>query len=360
MSLTLPQLTESREPKYRQLVRLIAEQIRSGALQPGERLPSDRRLAHLLDLSPTTTTAAMEELVRQKFAVRRPGAGTFVTDEPNGLNRQLRIGFFTPQNAPSSTYIRKIFYTLWGYFAENHCDLLPLTRNFEELPETFREYRFDGVLIFNRGDIALEKLREWRAGGLPLLLLSSIWDEASDISIGYSNRALVDEAVRYLAALGHRRIGFVTENPLSRPNDLRINGFMKSMYQLGLPLDPTWMLTNNPSDEELLDFLKAPERPSSIILGNCTILPRFSEVLSRSGLRIPDDLSILCLDEHENAKNYLPALSLFRIDVVGFSQRAAERLLREIRNETIPVENECPPNYEFVEAGSCKKFTEGE
>ena len=39
------------EPIYRQLIHSIREQIVHGALQPGERLPASRDLAHALGIS---------------------------------------------------------------------------------------------------------------------------------------------------------------------------------------------------------------------------------------------------------------------------------------------------------------------
>ena len=45
--------------KYHQVADWFASRILSGELRPGERLPSDRQLAKQLNLSPTTTTAAM-------------------------------------------------------------------------------------------------------------------------------------------------------------------------------------------------------------------------------------------------------------------------------------------------------------
>jgi DNA-binding transcriptional MocR family regulator len=53
-----------------------------GRLAPGEPLPSVRRLARDLDVSPTTVAAALAELRRRGIVVSRPRSGTHVAERP--------------------------------------------------------------------------------------------------------------------------------------------------------------------------------------------------------------------------------------------------------------------------------------
>ena len=63
---------------YRQVTDLIAEQMRSGALRPGDRLPSLRRLSTNLGLSFPTVKQAYQELERQGRVESRPQSGFYV------------------------------------------------------------------------------------------------------------------------------------------------------------------------------------------------------------------------------------------------------------------------------------------
>jgi DNA-binding transcriptional MocR family regulator len=56
--------------------------VASGALAPGDRLPSVRALAASLDVSPTTVAAALSELRRRGVVVSRPRSGTRIGDRP--------------------------------------------------------------------------------------------------------------------------------------------------------------------------------------------------------------------------------------------------------------------------------------
>jgi 2-aminoadipate transaminase len=75
-----PKLDHDAEaPLYRQLSEQIANQIRSGLLPRGERLPATRELAGLLGLNRTTVSAAYEILESEGLIAGQVGRGSFVT-----------------------------------------------------------------------------------------------------------------------------------------------------------------------------------------------------------------------------------------------------------------------------------------
>ena len=66
-------------PIYSQIVDGFREQIRSGVLQSGERLPSVRELAAQLTINPNTIQRAYRELEAEGFIYSIPGKGSFVS-----------------------------------------------------------------------------------------------------------------------------------------------------------------------------------------------------------------------------------------------------------------------------------------
>ena len=81
------------EPIYAQITRQIKQQILSGALRPGDALPSIRLLAKELRISVITTKRAYEDLERDGFIETVPGKGSFVAGRNVELIREenLRI-----------------------------------------------------------------------------------------------------------------------------------------------------------------------------------------------------------------------------------------------------------------------------
>ncbi len=68
-------------PIYLQLMEQVRHAIETGALRPGEQLPSIRPLAEELVVNPNTVAKAYRELEHEGVIELRQGAGAFVTDK---------------------------------------------------------------------------------------------------------------------------------------------------------------------------------------------------------------------------------------------------------------------------------------
>lgn len=68
-------------PPYEQIRAQIATQVEAGGLQPGDRLPTVRRLAEELGLATNTVARAYRELEQAGVIETRGRAGSFVTGE---------------------------------------------------------------------------------------------------------------------------------------------------------------------------------------------------------------------------------------------------------------------------------------
>ena len=78
----------SSRPIYLQIADGLRQQIRSGILQPGERLPSVRELAAELSINPYTIQRSYRELEMGGWTVSIPGKGNFVCQPPEGVGTE--------------------------------------------------------------------------------------------------------------------------------------------------------------------------------------------------------------------------------------------------------------------------------
>lgn len=74
----IPTLNDTAQPRYLALVEAIAQAIACGELQPGARLPPQRRLAWALGWNPSTTMQAYREAARRHLVSGEVGRGTYV------------------------------------------------------------------------------------------------------------------------------------------------------------------------------------------------------------------------------------------------------------------------------------------
>lgn len=73
-------------PRYLALVDAIAEGVAMGQLHRGDRLPTQRQLARMLQLNLATVTRGIAEAERRGLVEAQQGRGTFVAEEPGELH----------------------------------------------------------------------------------------------------------------------------------------------------------------------------------------------------------------------------------------------------------------------------------
>ena len=80
----------SGEPIYQQLTRQLRHAISTGAIRPGDRLPTVRELAEELVINPNTVARSYRELFDEGLVEGTQGSGTFVNDSLPRLKSQER------------------------------------------------------------------------------------------------------------------------------------------------------------------------------------------------------------------------------------------------------------------------------
>ena len=80
-------------PLYIQIQDRLYEQIRSGQLQSGSRIPSEPELAEQYQVSRMTARKAIDGLVNNGFLFRRQGKGTYVADGALSYNLSTMLSF---------------------------------------------------------------------------------------------------------------------------------------------------------------------------------------------------------------------------------------------------------------------------
>lgn len=77
------------QPIYLMIKQELKEKIKNGTYQSGDRIPSERELSNIFDISRMTARQAINELVKEGLVKREKGRGTFV-ESPHFLQRNIR------------------------------------------------------------------------------------------------------------------------------------------------------------------------------------------------------------------------------------------------------------------------------
>ena len=88
-----PLLKHSAQPLYRQLATIIKENIGSGELKLGEQIMTETELSDFYQVSRITVRKGIELLVDEGILMKRPGIGTFVSEQKIQRNVSGILGF---------------------------------------------------------------------------------------------------------------------------------------------------------------------------------------------------------------------------------------------------------------------------
>ncbi|MEU7719432.1 LacI family DNA-binding transcriptional regulator [Streptomyces tibetensis] len=213
--------------------------------------------------------------------------------------------------------------------------LLRLVRNMDEevgVQEAWWRARQIGgsILVDFRGDDPRAAMTQ-RLGmpavavGHPSLTggLTSVWTD---------DATAVTEAVRYLAALGHRRIARVGGAADLGHTAIRTAAFDEAAGALA----GAWQVATDFSGDagaratrSLLTAAPA-DRPTAIVYDNDIMAVAGLSVAAEMGLRVPQDVSLLAWDDSQLCRLTHPTLSAMSHDVHGFGAEVARTLFSVI------------------------------
>jgi GntR family transcriptional repressor for pyruvate dehydrogenase complex len=97
------------------LAALLGEQIDSGALRPGDRLPTEVQIAAAHGVSRTVVREAVHQLKSQALVISRQGSGVFVAQAP--LNRPLAFDPAVLESVQSVVHVVEVRRVLEGEIA---------------------------------------------------------------------------------------------------------------------------------------------------------------------------------------------------------------------------------------------------
>ena len=100
-------------PIFVQICNNIRQQIKSGILAPGERLPSMNQLAIMLDISRETTKKAYNALVKDNLLTAWRGKGIFVAAKDGSRFREILV-LLDKQSVYNQIMLRSFQETLKG------------------------------------------------------------------------------------------------------------------------------------------------------------------------------------------------------------------------------------------------------
>ncbi len=186
------------------------------------------------------------------------------------------------------------------------------------------------VLTFGEEEPVLDLLAEQH---IPLVLAEFRLEALKSSTILLDYTTGLREAVEHLAGLGHRRIGFLAGPHTLHSAVTRENDFRTAMNATKLAIEPRWViecdhtLKGGVAGFERLQALG--ERPTAILCSNDMTAIGVLRAAYHAGLRVPEDLSVIGLDDIDFAEYTLPPLTTIRLSRTELARAAFEALRQQ-------------------------------
>ena len=202
---------------------------------------------------------------------------------------------------------------------------------------TLNGYRVDGVIFAGGGLTAPAYVREaerlleaFRTRGAVCVSLGQHLFSSHTVLV--DNRQVVKDAVDYLIQLGHERIAYISGPAGVTTSELRLQGYRMALEGRGLPVEPAYILPGDftyaggLSAAKLLDQL--PRRPTAVMAANDITAIGCMRGLKQLGYRIPEDISVMGVNDIPAAELVDPPLSTASIPLHQLGAAGMESLLK--------------------------------
>lgn len=144
-------------------------------------------------------------------------------------------------------------------------------------------------------------------------------------------------AVEHLIAHGHRRIGHIGGPPSAYTAVARATAYREALEHAAIPFDPGLLVHGEYSiaggRDALRRLMELPDPPTAIFAASFQLAAGAVETAFRMGKRIPQDLSIVNIDETEFAATIPPGLTTVRLPLADMGREAVRMLLRAVAGE---------------------------
>ena len=150
----------------------------------------------------------------------------------------------------------------------------------------------------------------------------------------------IHAAVDHLAALGHRKIAFLAGPHKLHSAITRENDFRTAMEASGLTIQKKWIvecdhtLKGGVAGFEKLQALTS--QPTAIVCSNDMTAIGVLRAAYMGGLRVPQDLSVVGLDDIDFAEFTLPPLTTIRMSRSDLARAAFEALRQQAEDPNSP------------------------
>ncbi|MBB3114424.1 LacI family transcriptional regulator [Paenibacillus phyllosphaerae] len=201
---------------------------------------------------------------------------------------------------------------------------------------TLLEKQVDG-LLFMGGAVTDEHLQAFKTANVPIVLCATTDEQGLIPSVDIDHEAAAYDAVQALLKQGHTRIAMIS-GTLQDPSIgfARFQGYKRALESAGITYDENLVRIGNyryeSGSEAMKYFLDLSDRPSAVFSATDEMAIGAIHQIQDSGLKVPQDVSIISVDNSRMASMVRPQLTAVAqpmYDIGAVSMRLLTKLMKK-------------------------------
>jgi LacI family transcriptional regulator len=337
-------LIPERYPLAHQVSEILVREIRRGTWKHW--LPAERSLCATIQVSRNTLRKALQQLEKRGVLEVRHGHGHKIVkatgkraakDQPLiGLIVPVALHELRPRTSLWIDELRGLLYDAGcrlnvyegrQYLGGERASVL------RKLTQRTRHACW--ILV-----MANQRLQRWaEKNRLPCIVAGSVWPGIDLPSIDVDNQAICRHATLELIRLGHRRIVFFLERSDRAGERESEIGFLEGVGSNAMPdLRPQVVIFEQKVEsvcKQLAALFDQKPRPTALLVSNSHYYLTVMGYLLRRGLRVPEDVSVICRDDDPFLAFVVPPPSRYVYRPHVFARRLIRSVLQ--MTESAPV-----------------------
>jgi len=342
------------DPPDVQIEKHIRQQIQSGELEPGERLPTNAELGRMLGVSSRDVQRALSRLTTAGLISRAPRRGTFV----RGTTEKATIGvLFGPSLSDTSAdfyhglhralhdVVGKHHWTLRAYdglsVGEARTEAQSVHAR-EHFLRDGRNYGFKGLIVVSPAPSWYPQLVA--AGNLPLALCSV---ERGDVEFDWY--AFGRDSARYAAQRGRSRLAFLRARWHSSKAADDLDGFLDAARESGLTsphIEGIELIGQRGQEEReafertlklVRDWKTTGSGPDALVVNDEIVMRGVAMALMQAGIEVPGRLLVISQRSEGVEMHYGLPVVRYEFPTREFARQLVELLWKRVRGEPLPA-----------------------
>lgn len=313
-------------------------------------------IADYLNISTSTVSRALNHKGRMSKEMRRKILDTAkqLHYQPNEIARELKmqrsftIGVIVPDvsNEFYARLLKSIDQELWNFgYSIIICDTDEKVEREQHYFELLKAKMVSGMIISSAGRGEIYDHSAQLENCVFMDNEPGIEDQEYAF-VGIDNQAAAYELTELLLDAGHSEIAIIIGDLIETTSSERLKGFQEALKTRGLAVPEDWIYKGNCRFESGYEAMKeiaaAKKRPTAILAHNNVEAYGVMVAAKECGIRIPDEISLVCFDDFTRGELMEPELTCIRQPLEELGKAAVKHI---IQNLTRQEEKEYPKIY---------------